>query len=75
MSSTLEALQAEILSLSPLDRAKLLDRLIASLDADVEAEAEWDALAEAREEELTSGKTSARAIEAAMASLEARFPG
>ncbi|MFP5462881.1 MAG: addiction module protein [Gammaproteobacteria bacterium] len=75
MPSTLEALQAEILSLSPLDRAKLLDRLISSVDADAEAEAEWDALAEAREQELGSGKTPAASIEVALASLEARFPG
>ena len=44
MSTTLEALQAEVLRLSPADRARLLDRLIASLDVDSEAEAAWDDL-------------------------------
>jgi len=39
MPTTLETLQAEVLRLSSKDRALLLDRLIASLDADTEAEA------------------------------------
>ena len=55
VSTTLEALQAEVLRLSPKDRARLLDRPIASLDADAEGEASWDALAGAREEELEAG--------------------
>lgn len=40
MSSTLEALQAEVLRLSPKGRARLLDRLIASLDAAAERDIE-----------------------------------
>ena len=48
MSTTLETLQAEVLRLLPQDRARLLDRLIASLDVDTEAEAAWDALADQR---------------------------
>ena len=39
MPTTLEALQAEVLRLSPVDRARLLDRLIASLDLDADNEA------------------------------------
>ena len=42
MSTTLETLQAEVLRLLPQDRARLLDRLIASLDVDTEAQAAWD---------------------------------
>ena len=44
MSTTLETLQAEVLRLSPSDRARLLDRLIASLDVDTQAEDAWDAI-------------------------------
>jgi len=74
MPSTFEALQAEVLRLSPADRAKLLDRLIASLDVDAEAEAAWDAVVDRREKELERGSSQAMPIEVAIARLEARFP-
>ena len=75
MSTTLEALQAEVLRLSPNDRARLLDRLIASIDVDTEAEAAWDALADQREGEIDTGAVQPVPIEVAIARLEARFPG
>ena len=56
MSATLEALQAEVLRLSPADRSRLLDHLIASLDADAESEAAWDAVADEREADFEAGK-------------------
>jgi hypothetical protein len=75
MSTTLEALQAEVLRLSPKDRAHLLNRLIASLDVDIEAEVAWDALADEREADIESGATQPVALDLAIARLEARFPG
>lgn len=75
MSTSLEAIQAEVLRLSPSDRSRLLDRLIVSLDADAEVEAEWDAVAEARENEVISGAATAVPLEEAMVRLEARFKG
>jgi len=75
MPSTLETLQAEVLRLPPKDRARLLDRLIASLDADTEAEAAWDAVAAAREAEMNAGTTQPVPLDAALARLAARFPG
>lgn len=75
MPNTLEVLQAQILRLSKADRSRLLDSLIASLDIDVEAEAEWEQLAEKRDAELESGAASPISLEDAMASLRARFPG
>lgn len=75
MTITLETLQAEVLRLSPADRARLLDRLIASLDVDVGAEAAWDKLADEREQELAVGVAAAVPLEVAIARLEARFPG
>ncbi len=75
MSSTVEALQAEVLSLSRPDRARLLDRLIASLDVDAEADAAWDALADRRENELDTGAAQPVPFDLAMARLGARFPG
>jgi Putative addiction module component len=75
MPTTLETLHAEVLRLSASDRARLLDRLIVSLDPDPQAEAEWDALADQREQELRSGAANALPVEVAIARLEARFPG
>ncbi|MDR2220262.1 MAG: addiction module protein [Methylobacillus sp.] len=76
MTNNLEVLQAEVLRLSPADRAKLLNHLINSLGIDdAEADAAWDSLADAREQELESGTQEAIPIEVAVARLEARFPG
>jgi len=75
MAVILEVLQAQVMSLSKGDRARLLDRLIASLDVDVEAEAEWEKLADERDAELKSGAVAPVPLEDAMARLRARFPG
>lgn len=75
MSSSYEALQAEVLRLSPADRARLLDRLVASLDVDASAEVAWDAVADQREQELLAGTAQAVPLGVVIARLEARFPG
>ena len=75
MTVTLETLQAEVMRLPPADRARLLDRLIASLDVDVGAEAAWDAVAEEREQELAVGSVATVPLETVISKLEARFPG
>lgn len=73
MPIDLEVLQAEVLRLSPADRARLLDRLVASLDVDARIEAAWDAVAAQREQELESGVAEAVPLEVVVARLEARF--
>lgn len=75
MSTSLEAIQAEALRLSPSDRSRLLERSIVSLGADAEVETEWDAIADMRENEVTSGAATAVPLDEAMARLEARFKG
>jgi hypothetical protein len=75
MSIELEVLQAQVLRLSATDRARLLDRLIASLDTDVGAAAAWEALADQREASLDSGQAKLIPLEVAVARLESRFPG
>lgn len=75
MSTTLEVLHAQVMSLSKEDRSRLLERLVASLDADAEAEEAWEQLAARREAELESGAVAGIALEEAMARLRARFPG
>lgn len=74
MSTTLEALQVQVMSLSKEDRSRLLERLVASLDVDVEAEEEWEQLAARREAELESGAVVGIPLEDAIAQLRARFP-
>jgi hypothetical protein len=75
MSIELEVLQAQVLRLSATDRARLLDRLIASLDTDVGAEVAWDAVADHREARLDSGQAKLIPLEVVVARLESRFPG
>ena len=75
MSTALETLQAEVLRLSPADRARLLDHLIASLDHDAGAESEWDQVADEREASLAAGTSSTLPLDLVIARLEARFPG
>jgi putative addiction module component (TIGR02574 family) len=73
VSTSFEALQSEVLRLPPADRTRLLERLIVSLDADTETEAAWDAIADAREQELQVGGAQGVPLEDALARLEARF--
>jgi putative addiction module component (TIGR02574 family) len=54
MSLTIELLEAEALQLSAADRALLVERLIASLDADPEVEEAWAAEVERRHAEIES---------------------
>lgn len=75
MSVTLDVLQAQVLNLPKADRSRLLDRLVASLDVDVDAEAQWEQLAAQREAEIESAAVTSVALEDAMARLHARFPG
>lgn len=69
----LEALEAEVLKLSPADRTHLLERLIGSLDADAKIEAAWEQEAERRQADIESGKVSMVAGEEAMARLKERL--
>lgn len=58
MSSTVEVVEAEALRLSAAERARLIERLIASLDADPDVEDAWAAEVERRHAEIESGAVS-----------------
>ena len=73
VSTTLEALEAEVLKLAPADRSHLLERLIASLDADPEVEEAWEREADRREAELDSGVVAAVPGDEALARLRSRL--
>jgi putative addiction module component (TIGR02574 family) len=73
MSSTIEALEAEVLQLSAPDRARLIERLIASLDIDPEVEEAWAAEVERRNAEIETGVVSLIPGPEALARLKAEF--
>ena len=74
MSIELEVLQAQVLRLSATDRARLLDRLIESLDTDVGVETAWDALADQREASLDSGQVKLIPLEVVVDRLRTELP-
>jgi putative addiction module component (TIGR02574 family) len=59
MPTPLHVLEAEVLSLPPQDREHLLERLIASLDADPAVHAAWVEEALRRDAEIEGGKSAA----------------
>ncbi len=73
MASEVDLLEAEVLRLSPADRARLVERLIASLDADPEVEEAWAAEVERRNAEIESGAVSLVPGPEALSELKAQF--
>jgi len=73
MSSTVEALEAEALQLSAAERARLVERLIASLDIDPEVEEAWAAEVERRHAEIESGAVALISGPEALDKLKAEF--
>jgi putative addiction module component (TIGR02574 family) len=55
MSISIEAVEAEALQLSTVERARLVERLIASLDADPDVEDAWAAEVERRQAQIEGG--------------------
>lgn len=58
MTLPVEALELELLRLPTPERARLLDRVIASLDADKARDKAWDQLAAKRDAEIERGESS-----------------
>ena len=73
MSSTLHALEAAALLLPPEERARLAERLIASLDRDPEVAAAWDEEIRRRIEELDAGRLESHAAEEVFEEARARL--
>ena len=72
-SSIIETIEAEALRLSPTERARLVERLIASLDVDPEIEEAWATEVERRNSEVESGTVSLISGPEAIAKLKALF--
>ena len=73
MTMPIEVLEAEVLSLPPVQRSHLLDRLLASLDPDTGWEQEWAQEADRREAEIAAGKSSWLPGEEVVARLRAQL--
>lgn len=73
MSATVEALEAEALQLSAAERARLVERLIASLDIDPAVEEAWAAEVERRNAEIESGAVALISGPEALNKLKAEF--
>lgn len=73
MSSTVETLEAEALQLSAAERARLVERLIASLDIDPEVEEAWAMEVERRNAEVETGVVSLISGPEALAKLKTEF--
>ena len=58
MSSAVDILESEMLSLPAAARARLVEKLIFSLDADPDVEAAWAAESERRHTEIAAGTTT-----------------
>jgi len=68
---TLDQLEAALLQLPAPERARLAERLIASLDEDAEVELEWRLEAERRDAALEGGEEPGVPLEAALESARA----
>ena len=73
MASSIEIIEAEALRLSATERARLIERLIASLDVDPGIEEAWAAEVERRNSEIESGKVSLVPGPETIAKLKALF--
>ncbi len=71
---TRDQLEAAVLQLPASERARLAERLIASLDEDAELESEWQTEAERRDDEITSGQTAGIPLASVLESARARVP-
>ena len=68
-----EMLEAEALQLPSIERARLVDRLIASLDADPAIEDAWAAEVESRNAQIESGAVSLLPGAETLAKLKTEF--
>jgi putative addiction module component (TIGR02574 family) len=71
-SDAVETLEAAALQLTPSERARFVDRLIATLDADPEVEEAWAAEVERRPIEIENGTVSLLPGPVTLAKLKAR---
>ena len=74
MATPIEILEAEVLQLPKAERIRLLDRVVASLDADAARDAAWDALAARRDAEIERDPSALLKLDEVLAALRAEAP-
>jgi len=72
-SLSLEDLEAQALSLQPDERARLLERLIASFEPRSPAQAAWLQLAQRRREDVLAGRATMVPGEEALSRVRAKL--
>ncbi|MFZ5455102.1 MAG: addiction module protein [Pseudomonadota bacterium] len=73
MTAPVEDLVAQALSLPPEDRARLVERLIASFEPQSAAQAAWMQVSKARRDEVRAGKAEMVPGDEALARIRARI--
>lgn len=73
MTLPVEALELELIRLPTSERARLLDRVVASLDADKARDKAWDELAARRDGETERGESSPVSGQEVLARLRAEL--
>jgi hypothetical protein len=73
MTKTVETMASEILQLPTAERTRLLDRVVASLDADAERDAAWDAIAARRDAEIDEGTAALQSLDDVLARFRAEI--
>lgn len=73
MSTPLYELEAQILGLPPADRARLLERLIASFEPRLDEQDAWMQLALRRQNDVRSGKAAMSPGDETLARVRARI--
>lgn len=71
MTIPLDVLEAELLQLPKADRIRVLDRVVASLEADAARDAAWDAVAARREAEARRNPSAWLGLDDVLAELHA----
>lgn len=73
MDMTLEALESQVLQLPVAARIRLLDRVVASLDADAERDAAWNQVARSRETEAAEDPSLMLPLDDVLEQLRAKL--
>lgn len=73
MPLPVEVLESQLLQLSKADRIRVLDRVVASLDADAARDAAWDAVAARREADAEADPSLMLPLDDVLAGLRAEL--
>jgi hypothetical protein len=69
MGIPVEVLEAELLQLPKADRIRVLDRVVASLDADAARDAAWDAIAKQRQAQAEADPSQMLVLDEVLSTL------